>query len=101
MTLPFDSYCSASLVSQHRASYVAQVCLNLKFHKLSSPVPVTVAVKTPMPVSPVLQQWKLLAHGLLAKKVFFMLGVPGLAWSVLFGNNNLAATNATQFLMQN
>ena len=79
-----------SLVSQHHASYVAQACSNLKFQKLSSPMPVTVASLFCVATMEVPITWTSGKEG-----IFVMLVVPGLAWPIFFYNSYLAATEST------
>ena len=81
-----------SLVSQHHASHVAQACSNLKFQRLSSPVPAAVADPNAS-LSSVATMEVPITWTFGKESIFVMLVVPGLARSILFENNHLAATD--------
>ena len=93
LPLPIDSCCSLSLVSKAHADVIAQNHPHLTFTKIQSSLPVAVA----NPSS------QLKAIGLMEvpiiwengrPSIFSMLVVPGLAWTILFGQSHLSKTKA-------
>ena len=82
-----------SLVSKAHAETTAQKHSQLTFTKLSSPLPVAVAnPSSQLQAIGVMQVPIVWENG--RPSIFSMLVVPGLAWSILFGQNHLRRTQA-------
>ena len=93
ISLPIDSCCSVSLVSEAHANHVMEQCPTLTFERLPTPIPVTV-------VSPDAQLKAIgtmqipIKFGPGAESLFVCLVVPCLCWLMLFCHNPLQSTHA-------
>ena len=93
LPLPLDSCCSLSLVSKAHAEIIAQKHPQLTFTKLQSPLPVAVAnPSSQLTAIGVMQVPIIWENG--RPSIFSMLVVPGFAWPILFGQNQLCKTQA-------
>ena len=88
LPLPLDSCCSLTLVSQAHADVICKIHPAMKFTKLSTPLPVSVAnPQAQLQAIGTLQVPIIWDNG--RPSIFSMLVVPNLAWPILFGQNHL------------
>ena len=93
LPLPLDSCCSLSLVSQAHADVICKIHPAMKFTKLSTPLPVSVAnPQAQLQAIGTLQVPIIWGNG--RPSIFSMLVVPNLAWPMLFGQNHLRMIEA-------
>lgn len=93
LQLPLDSCCSVTLCSLNHAQHIQAMRPELNFKKLEKNVPVQMADSTNSLQAVAVQEVPIL--WLPNKETLHIaLVVPNLAWSLLFGENHLAATQA-------
>ena len=93
LPLPLDSCYSLSLVSQAHADVICKTHLAMKFIKLSTPLPVSVAnPQAQLQTIGTLQVPIIWDNG--RPSIFSMLVVSNLAWQILFGQNHLRMIEA-------
>jgi hypothetical protein len=93
LTLPIDSCCSLSLVSQAHADIVISKRPDLKFENLEEPISVSVAHARSKLSAIATMQIPIVRDGG-RESIFTMLVVPQLSWPILFGGNHLHSTKA-------
>ena len=93
LPLSLDSCCSLLLVSKAHAETIAQKHPQLTFTKLPNPLTVAVANhSSKLQAIGVMQVPVVWENG--RPSIFSMLVVPGLVWSIRFGQNHLRKTQA-------